>query len=118
VALVGSRLRTGVELTSDTTILSVSGEVDLNTETVFDRLLRSHLADGATQVVLDLTDIDFLSIAGHRILQVAVHEAAARGVRVRVHAGPTVRHVDRRAAAIGRPSLSDPALLPAARPLR
>jgi anti-anti-sigma factor len=59
----------------DAMVLAVRGEVDLSTTSILRNELLAHWYDTVTQVVVDLTAVDFLSAAGLTVL-VNVREAA------------------------------------------
>lgn len=86
-------LLVSVELMSDVTVVSIAGEIDLATQDQFAGVLRMHLADGASTVVIDLAEIAFISSSAGRVLLTAVGEARRRGVRVRLVLGRAPRRV-------------------------
>ena len=59
----------------DAVVVAVRGEVDLSTTSFLENALLAHLDGAVTQVVIDLTAVDFLSAAGLTVL-VNVREAA------------------------------------------
>jgi anti-anti-sigma factor len=93
----------GVEYTADTTIVTISGEVDLSNEDEFVRALATHLNDGADTVVLDLSEVRYLSLTGYRLLAGAVAQAGRRAVTVRVLASLAVRRIASAAFGVDAP---------------
>jgi anti-anti-sigma factor len=92
--LTGVRgLDVGTQLMSDTTVASFAGEIDLVTMEQFAGALRMHLNDGASFVVIDLTEVSFVSVGGVRVLLTALRQARRRGVVVRVSLSPAAHRV-------------------------
>ncbi|WP_106277406.1 MEDS domain-containing protein [Geodermatophilus tzadiensis] len=73
--------------------LSLHGEVDLTEAEHVRTALVDVAGDGSGELVLDLSDLDFLDVAGGRALYGARRDLAARGIRLRLAGAP--RHVRR-----------------------
>ncbi|MGK5684105.1 STAS domain-containing protein [Actinoplanes sp. URMC 104] len=73
-------------MTSDGTIhLSVAGEIDLATIEEFEEALaRAVAVDGTPRILVDFGDVGFCDSSGVAALDRAYHEAAVRGVALRV----------------------------------
>jgi len=65
-------------------IAAVAGQVDAASAPTLIDQLTSRIADGATQLVLDLAGLDYTSSAGLRALLTAVKQARAAGGDVRL----------------------------------
>jgi anti-sigma B factor antagonist len=72
-------LRCGVETTPDATIVTVSGEIDMDTVTDLTEIMTNALAR-AQRLVVDLTGVSFIDSTGLRAL-VDVHIEASRTAR-------------------------------------
>lgn len=56
---------------SDIAILRPSGRLDSATSPAFEASVLERLQDGSTRMVLDLSDVDYISSAGLRVILVA-----------------------------------------------
>ena len=65
-------------------LVQVEGEVDAHTSREVDRALNELLDQGRTRLVLDATDMSFISSAGLRAIVYAYREASHRGGGLRV----------------------------------
>ena len=72
--------------TSEGTIgLAVAGEIDLATIGDFDAALaKAVTTDGTTRVLIDFGEVDFCDSSGLAALDRAFHQAAERGIELRV----------------------------------
>jgi anti-sigma B factor antagonist len=52
----------------ETSVLRLSGELDLSNVTAVERVLQSALADGSSRIVIDLTDLSFIDSTGIALL--------------------------------------------------
>jgi anti-sigma B factor antagonist len=66
----------------DALVIAVAGEVDLSTTSFLQNALLGHLYDAVSQVVVDLTAVDFLGAAGLTVLVNVKQAAAAVGSSV------------------------------------
>lgn len=66
------------------TVISVSGRIDSSTADEFDASVASTLEDGQRNLIFDLSQVDFLSSAGLRILVTTRKEAMKGGGAVRL----------------------------------
>lgn len=67
------------------TVLDVAGELDMATSPLLAAHLEQHLrAPGATDLIVDLRHLDFLSAHGVRAVLAADREARAHGVRLQL----------------------------------
>lgn len=67
------------------TTVAASGQIDLATAPQLAKALAEARDDGATAVVVDLTEVDFLDSAGVRVLVHAAKEASESGVPLYLH---------------------------------
>jgi anti-sigma B factor antagonist len=95
-----------------TFFVAVSGEVDLYTAPELERTLAAHLADGATQIVVDLSDATFVdSTALHVLLGAARRLDRGEGGLIVVVPDPKIRKVfeitgfDRRFSVVSSPPI-------------
>ena len=74
-------------------LIEVEGEVDAHTAGQLDGVLRDLLAQGHSRLVLDASQMGFISSAGLRAIVFAYREACQRGGQVRLFGldGPTRR---------------------------
>ena len=79
--------------TSPQVVVSVSGELDLANAPAVDAALRGAEAAGAGDIVLDLTDLDFLGSAGLRVILQADERARARGSSLTILPSDAVRRL-------------------------
>jgi anti-anti-sigma factor len=86
-------LEIGVQLSSDTTVLWVRGEVDLLTVPRLSAELSARLRDGAEVLVLDLQDVTFLSAGGLSVLLSAAEQADASGITLHILPSRAVRQI-------------------------
>jgi anti-anti-sigma factor len=75
---------------SDVTVLDIKGEVDAYTAKVLDKTLMDLLNKGQLRIVMDVSEMSFISSAGIRAILYAHREAVQLGGVVRI-AGPTDR---------------------------
>lgn len=82
------------ESRNDVTIVSVEGSLDALTAPEFGEFLSSHLKQGHTRIVANLSKLDYSSSAGLRILLNGVKEARQKGGDLRLAAvQPNVKKV-------------------------
>lgn len=81
----------------DALVVAVDGRIDYMNADEFKAALLQHLGNGAAggeQVVLDLSQLEYISSAGLRVLIIAAREARARkGKMVVVSLQPVVREI-------------------------
>jgi anti-sigma B factor antagonist len=70
-----------------TTLVKVVGEIDIATAPLLSETLRPHLATGET-VLVDLSAVTFLSVAGLNVLVDAHRSASAGGGHLKLVIGP------------------------------
>ena len=82
---------------ADTVVLAPSGRIDHTASEVFRDALWPHLegcAESGDRVVLDLSDVSYISSAGLRVLLLARKHVKPRGGRIAVAAlGPVLREI-------------------------
>lgn len=71
-------------------LLAVSGRVDSSTSTELDEVLQNRLDEGRANLVLDLSDVDYMSSSGLRSLVSALRASKKKGGDVRI-AAPSER---------------------------
>lgn len=71
-----------VEHLSDTTVLTVAGEIDMTTAPALEDAVRRSLAECPARLVIDLTGAQFLSSAGIAVLMLAHRNSAGAALRV------------------------------------
>ncbi|MCO6009242.1 STAS domain-containing protein [Actinoallomurus purpureus] len=97
--LSGGCNRTTVVITStatgDQVIISLTGEVDASNAGRLRTALFAHLGDGRTEVLIDITALDFIDCAGLATVRAASVYAEARGGSVRLQGTmqPLVRRI-------------------------
>jgi anti-sigma B factor antagonist len=85
VAFEADGLRIERTASGPTVVYRVSGEIDTLTAPHLDQAVESvYTDDGVTQVVLDLTDVPFLSSAGLSVLADHHRRCGERGIRLSV----------------------------------
>ena len=79
----------------DLTILTVRGELDAYSAATLDAAFDEALADGAQQLVLDLTEVGFMDSAGLHVLFAVQREISSRDGALAIVAGdaPQVRRL-------------------------
>jgi anti-sigma B factor antagonist len=74
-----------------THLITVAGEIHVSTAPEFSRRLNAAIGDGRTQVVLDLTDVDFIDSTGLSVLLNGLRRVTRAGGRMAlVCTNPTV----------------------------
>ncbi|MCX2948902.1 STAS domain-containing protein [Lentzea sp. NEAU-D7] len=68
----------------DCTILELAGEIDMLTTWLLAERLDEHLSEEVRLIVLDLSDVTFLSAGGLNVLVIADDYARARGVTISI----------------------------------
>jgi anti-sigma B factor antagonist len=68
--------------TSGRVVVAARGQVDLATAPELAKALAEARGDGVTEIVVDLTAVDFLDSTGVRVLVQAARQAAQAGVRL------------------------------------
>ncbi|SMD25946.1 STAS domain-containing protein [Kibdelosporangium aridum] len=76
-----------VDLDEQTTVVHVVGEIDIETQELFDAAVRAGLDGPSPLVILDLAKVTFLGSIGLRILILAHNEADETGRVLRVVEG-------------------------------
>ena len=71
-------------------LVVVSGRVDSSTSTELDDVLQNRLDEGRSNLVLDLSDVHYMSSSGLRSLVSALRESKKKGGDVRI-ASPSER---------------------------
>ena len=66
---------------NDTWVVSPRGRVDSNTCKPFEESLMARITSGATRVVVDLAELDYISSAGLRVLLMGAKRQKAVGAR-------------------------------------
>ena len=69
---------------NEVVLLEVEGDVDAYTARRLDQALNDHLAQGHSRIVVDASQLGFISSAGLRAIMFAEREACERGGQVRV----------------------------------
>jgi len=77
-------MKTEVQQENNTTIVKVTGSVDALTAADLSKVLTTQITDGRTNLVVDLTGVEFMSSAGLRTLLGAVKEARSNGGDLRI----------------------------------
>lgn len=72
---------------SDTTVVSLRGQLDIDTSGTLGTVLDELYTEGVTRIVVDLTDVTFCDSTGLSALVVAYHRSRRAGGFVRL-AGP------------------------------
>jgi anti-anti-sigma factor len=71
-------------LDNEVAILEVEGEIDAHTACELERALSELLAEGHSRLVLDASQMSFISSAGLRVIVYAYREASQRGGQLRL----------------------------------
>jgi anti-anti-sigma factor len=69
---------------NEVVIIEVEGEIDAHTARQLDKTLNDLLAQGHSRLVLDASQMGFISSAGLRAIMFAQREARSRGGQLRV----------------------------------
>jgi anti-anti-sigma factor len=69
------------ERQGDTLVIAPAGRLDSNSAPEFERELNGHVARGERRVVLDLTQLDYISSAGLRVVLMLVKQLKAQNGR-------------------------------------
>ena len=69
---------------NEVVVLEIEGAIDAHTAPELDRALKELLAQGHSQLVLDVSQMSFISSAGLRVIVYADREASGRGGQVRI----------------------------------
>jgi stage II sporulation protein AA (anti-sigma F factor antagonist) len=69
---------------NEVVLIEVEGEIDAHTARTLDKTLNDLLAQGHSRLVLDASQMGFISSAGLRAIMFAEREACQRGGQVRV----------------------------------
>jgi anti-anti-sigma factor len=78
----------------DVRVVRITGNLDTQTSTVAQEQLLQLIDDGATKVLVDFEDLNYISSSGLRMLLVAVKRLGANGGQLRVcSANKTVQEV-------------------------
>lgn len=81
-----------VDLDDHTTVVHVSGEIDVSTQDAFDEAVRAALDSASPLVILDLANVTFLGSIGLRTLVEVHKDATDTGRELRVVEGSTAVH--------------------------
>jgi anti-anti-sigma factor len=76
-----------IEPHGETVVIEASGELDLSVASAFEEELRKALADGTSEVVLDLVQVTFMDSTGLRALIRVAQEARHTGARLSIRRG-------------------------------
>lgn len=68
-------------------VVTVCGELDLATEARFERALQSTIRRGATEIRIDLTELEFMSASAIAVLLRCRRRARRRGIGMALSAG-------------------------------
>jgi anti-sigma B factor antagonist len=92
VAFAEPHFRLSEEQLDDRThVITVAGEIHVSTAPEFSRLLNDAIGDGRVQVVLDLTDVEFIDSTGLSVLLNGLRRVTRAGGRMAlVCTNPTV----------------------------
>jgi anti-anti-sigma factor len=82
-----------LQLSADVTVASFSGEIDMATFSRFSGALSLLLNDGALTLLLDLSQVRFISAQGLLALVEAIERARGAGVVVRIQGGRVVAYI-------------------------
>ena len=77
-------MKTEVRRENDISVVSVSGSVDALTAAELAGVIAEQIADGHVNLVVDLTNVEFMSSAGLRTLLGAVKETRSNGGDLRI----------------------------------
>jgi anti-sigma B factor antagonist len=77
-------MKTEVQHTDNSTIVTVMGNVDALTATELSKVLTNQIQEGHANLVVDLIGVEFMSSAGLRALLGAVKEARSSGGDLRI----------------------------------
>lgn len=91
--------------TSDTTVVHVTGDLDMLHAPRLDALLAPRLTSTLRMLVVDLSQVTFLGVDALRLLATAHHHAESQGKSLRLVAGPPA--VDRALLAGGLADIID-----------
>ena len=69
---------------NEVVVLEIEGAIDAHTARELDRALKELLAQGHSRLVLDVSQVIFISSAGLRVIVYADREASGRGGQVRI----------------------------------
>jgi anti-anti-sigma factor len=90
-------LQVATQQYADVLVIAVDGRIDYVNADEFKAALMPHLTNGTAggnQVVLDLSQLEYISSAGLRVLMIAAREAKARqGKLIAVALQPVVREI-------------------------
>ncbi|TAJ43855.1 STAS domain-containing protein [Methanofollis fontis] len=85
---------TGHRIINGTPVVPVSGRIDASTAADLEQELASAVRDGASSVVVDMTDLDYISSSGLRVLLAAKKNLSRGGGTLKIAAmKPFVREV-------------------------
>jgi anti-sigma B factor antagonist len=85
---VENHFRVEVQTSGSTSLLKLSGELDLASATALDEELERVEAAGAEQVIIDLRELEFMDSTGLSVLVRAHQRAEKAGVRFGLVKGP------------------------------
>ena len=74
-----ARLKTAVEEVSDVPVIKVSGEIDVHTAPNFKTALNKAINSGATDLIVDLSDVSYMDSGGFGALLGAVKRVKPEG---------------------------------------
>lgn len=77
-------MKTEVQHENNSSIITVTGSVDALTATELSKVLSNQIAEGHSNLVVDLIGVEFMSSAGLRTLLGAVKEARSHGGDLRI----------------------------------
>jgi len=69
---------------NEVVLIQIEGDVDAYTARTLDKTLKNLLAQGHSRMLLDASQMDYISSAGLRAIMFAQREAGQRGGQVRV----------------------------------
>jgi anti-anti-sigma factor len=87
-------METSSTLENGITMVTVSGNVDIAGSEILEAALNQHLNDGVSKLVLDLSDVGFVSSSGLRVLLKTAQSLQRSEGRMRLcEANETVREI-------------------------
>jgi anti-anti-sigma factor len=98
-------MKAAIEYVADLPIVTVSGRLDTVTAPAFDTQLAAVLAEPRRRILLDLSEVTFISSAGLRSILYLIKHAAAQKGRIGLFAAPP--HILEVIEISGFPSLVD-----------
>ncbi|MDX5421973.1 MAG: STAS domain-containing protein [Hymenobacteraceae bacterium] len=76
------RFKTEIDQQTDISIIKVAGELDANTAVVADNSFTEAIATVPSVIVVDLTELQYISSAGLGVILAAFHECRSKGIHL------------------------------------